>query len=34
MKAVVIHAPHDIRLDDWEIEAPRAEKREISSAPR
>ncbi len=22
MKAVVIHAPHDIRLDDWAVEAP------------
>lgn len=22
MKAVVIHAPHDLRLDDWEVEAP------------
>ena len=22
MKAVVIHAPHDIRLDEWEVEAP------------
>lgn len=22
MKAIVIHAPHDIRLDDWPTEAP------------
>ena len=24
MKAVVIHAPHDVRLDDWAEEAPQA----------
>ena len=22
VKAVVIHAPHDLRLDEWEVQAP------------
>ncbi len=29
MKAVVIHAPHDIRLDDWELEAPQADQIQL-----